>query len=107
MDKGREGIGPISKIAEGRCGTRQCYFCGSLECMCHHSGYLVRAGMFMNRSIIQHVFESDVFVSSNLIDLYAKCGSMEDARRVFNKNTRAQCSLLDSHAQGLCHAWAG
>ncbi|XP_057849912.1 pentatricopeptide repeat-containing protein At2g13600 [Cryptomeria japonica] len=37
-------------------------------------GYIVRTG-----------FESDVFVGSALIDLYAKCGSLDDARRVFDK----------------------
>jgi pentatricopeptide repeat protein len=29
--------------------------------------------------------KSDVFVGTNLIDMYAKCGSIEDAWRVFNK----------------------
>lgn len=30
-------------------------------------------------------FESDVFVRSNLVDIYAKCGSIEDARRMFDE----------------------
>ncbi|XP_057839795.2 pentatricopeptide repeat-containing protein At2g22070 [Cryptomeria japonica] len=32
-------------------------------------------------------FDSDVFVGSAFIDLYAKCESVEDARQVFNKMT--------------------
>ncbi|CAK9213961.1 unnamed protein product [Sphagnum jensenii] len=35
--------------------------------------------------IVQSRCESDVFVGSSLVDMYAKCGSMEDAARVFNK----------------------
>jgi pentatricopeptide repeat protein len=35
--------------------------------------------------IIQSGYESDAFVGSSLIDMYAKCGSMEEASRVFNK----------------------
>jgi pentatricopeptide repeat protein len=29
--------------------------------------------------------EGNVFVGSSLVDMYAKCGSLEDAWRVFNK----------------------
>jgi pentatricopeptide repeat protein len=35
--------------------------------------------------IIQSSCESDSFVGSSLVNLYAKCGSMEDPQRVFNK----------------------
>jgi pentatricopeptide repeat protein len=34
--------------------------------------------------IIHNSCESDVFVGSSLVDMYAKCGSMNDAWRVFN-----------------------
>jgi pentatricopeptide repeat protein len=39
--------------------------------------------MLMSRSSI--VVEADVFVGNSLIDMYEKCGSMEDAQRVFNE----------------------
>jgi len=29
--------------------------------------------------------ETDVFVGNSLVDIHAKCGSMEDAQRVFDK----------------------
>ncbi|CAN5970524.1 unnamed protein product [Sphagnum jensenii] len=35
--------------------------------------------------IMQTGCEADVFVGSSLVDMYAKCGHMEDALRVFNK----------------------
>jgi pentatricopeptide repeat protein len=41
-------------------------------------------GRCAHEQIIQSGCESDVFVGSSLVDMYAKCGSMEDACRVFN-----------------------
>ncbi len=38
-----------------------------------------------HEQIIQSGFESDSFVGSSLVDMYAKCGSIEDARSVLNK----------------------
>ncbi|CAM6002728.1 unnamed protein product, partial [Sphagnum balticum] len=42
-------------------------------------------GRHVHQQIIQSGLESDVFVGSSLVDMYAKCGSIEDACRVFNK----------------------
>ncbi|KAH9566838.1 hypothetical protein CY35_04G150500 [Sphagnum magellanicum] len=42
-------------------------------------------GRHTHERIIQSRCESDVFVRSSLVDMYAKCGSMEEASRVFNK----------------------
>ncbi len=42
-------------------------------------------GQFVHKQLIQNGFKSDVFVGSSLVDMYAKCGSIEDAWRVFNK----------------------
>ncbi len=42
-------------------------------------------GRCVPQQIIQHGLESDVFVESSLVDMYAKCGSLEDAWSVFNK----------------------
>ncbi|CAM6054767.1 unnamed protein product [Sphagnum tenellum] len=41
-------------------------------------------GRRVHEQITQSSCESDVFVGNSLIDIYAKCGSMEDAWRVFN-----------------------
>jgi pentatricopeptide repeat protein len=38
-----------------------------------------------HEQIIQSGCEGDAFVGCSLVDMYAKCGSMEDAQRVFNK----------------------
>jgi len=42
-------------------------------------------GRCVHEQIIQSGCECDVFVRNSLVDMYAKCGSMEDAWRVFNK----------------------
>ncbi|GLJ05083.1 hypothetical protein SUGI_0010620 [Cryptomeria japonica] len=42
-------------------------------------------GKQVHRDIIRRGFHSDVFVGSALIDMYSKCGSIEDAHHVFNK----------------------
>jgi pentatricopeptide repeat protein len=42
-------------------------------------------GRCAHKQIIQNGSDSDVFVGNSLVDMYAKCGSMEDAWRVFNK----------------------
>jgi pentatricopeptide repeat protein len=45
----------------------------------------IEEGRCVHQDIIQSGLESDVFVGSSLLNMYAKCGSMEDAWRVFNK----------------------
>ncbi|CAN5956405.1 unnamed protein product [Sphagnum jensenii] len=42
-------------------------------------------GRHVHKQIVQFGFESHVFVGSSLIDMYVKCGSIEDAQEVFNK----------------------
>jgi pentatricopeptide repeat protein len=45
----------------------------------------IEEGRSAHEQIIQGGWDSDVFVANCLVDMYAKCGSMEDAHRVFNK----------------------
>ncbi len=42
-------------------------------------------GRLVHKQLIQSGCESNVFVGSNLVDMYAKCGSIEEAWKVFNK----------------------
>jgi hypothetical protein len=42
-------------------------------------------GRCVHQEVIQSGLELDVFVGSSLVDMYAKCGSMDNAWRVFNK----------------------
>eukprot|EP01018_Ginkgo_biloba_P030291 Gb_23126 [translate_table: standard] len=45
----------------------------------------IEDGMEIHYDIIRSGFESDVFVGSALIDMYAKCGRVDDAQKVFDK----------------------
>jgi len=42
-------------------------------------------GRSVHQQIIEQGLEPNVFVGSSLVDMYAKCGSLEDAWSVFNK----------------------
>jgi len=41
--------------------------------------------MCVNECLVKYGCDSDVFVESSLVDMYAKCRSMEEAWKVFNK----------------------
>jgi len=45
-------------------------------------------GVEIHDEIIRSGFQSDIFVTNALIDMYAKCGSIEKARDLFNKMHR-------------------
>jgi len=42
-------------------------------------------GRYIHEQIIQSSCKSISFVGNSLVDMYTKCGSMDDAGRVFNK----------------------
>jgi pentatricopeptide repeat protein len=45
----------------------------------------IEEGRCVHQQTIQSGLETDVFVANSLVDMYAKCGSMEDAWGVFNE----------------------
>ncbi len=49
----------------------------------------------------------DVFVGTNLIDMYAKCGSIEDAWRVFNKMPSQDVITWNNMILGYGKCWQG
>lgn len=93
----------------------------------HHFGQMLHAGMVPNRvtflsvlgaccsivaieqgklihaHVIEHEFQSDVNIGSALIDMYTKCGSCQDAGRVFvdlpKQNAVAWSSMVSGYAQ--------
>eukprot|EP01018_Ginkgo_biloba_P024429 Gb_13303 [translate_table: standard] len=54
---------------------------------CAHSG-AVQQGKLIHSYIMRSGFESNVFVGNALIDMYAKCGNIENARHVFDEMSR-------------------
>lgn len=63
-------------------------------------------GKEIDENATQRGFQHDIFVATALIDMYAKCGSLESAQRVFNEMPRkneaswnAMISALASHGK--------
>eukprot|EP01018_Ginkgo_biloba_P003629 Gb_16327 [translate_table: standard] len=48
----------------------------------------LQVGKKIHYDIVTTAFESDIFVTNALIDMYAKCGSIEDAHQVFDRMSR-------------------
>jgi pentatricopeptide repeat protein len=68
--------------------------------LCASSGAL-EEGRCVHKQIVESGCESDVFVGSSLVDMYAKCGSMEDAAKVFNKMTSRDVVSWSARLSGL------
>eukprot|EP01018_Ginkgo_biloba_P009794 Gb_07756 [translate_table: standard] len=46
---------------------------------------LLQQGRFVHEDIIRSGFQSNIFVENALVDMYAKCGSIKDGRKVFDE----------------------
>ncbi|KAL4183506.1 hypothetical protein AMTRI_Chr11g155480 [Amborella trichopoda] len=57
--------------------------CMSLLCACEHLGCL-KPGCIIHGQVTRSGFELDRLVGTRLIQMYVKCGSIEDAHRVFD-----------------------
>ncbi|MCO5589128.1 hypothetical protein L7F22_043094 [Adiantum nelumboides] len=49
---------------------------------------LLNHGMWVHNNLVKQKLEADTFVGSTLVDMYAKCGSIDDAWKVFNSMPR-------------------
>ncbi|KAI5073906.1 hypothetical protein GOP47_0011919 [Adiantum capillus-veneris] len=64
---------------EGITPNRVAFLCALRACADTHA---LIEGRLLHEQIIRLHFEADVLVANTLIDMYAKCGSLEDARNV-------------------------
>ncbi|KAJ7542616.1 hypothetical protein O6H91_09G003200 [Diphasiastrum complanatum] len=66
------------------------------------SAAALEEGKFVHRLVIQRQLQSDLHVGSSLVDMYSKCGSIEDARKVFDSmptcNVVAWTSMIGGYA---------
>jgi pentatricopeptide repeat protein len=60
----------------------------------------------VHQQMIQSNFETDVFVGSSLIDMYTKCGSIDDAWRVFNRMPTQDVVSWSAMILGHVEVWA-
>ncbi|KAL2534895.1 Pentatricopeptide repeat-containing protein [Abeliophyllum distichum] len=62
----------------------------------------LRQGQLLHAHLAKTPFESNVYVGTALIDMYSKCGSIEDARASFScissPNVAAWTALINGHA---------
>jgi pentatricopeptide repeat protein len=67
------------------------------------SAVALEEGKHIHKQIMQSQYKSDVFVGSSLIDMYGKCGSIEDAEKVFNRmptrNVVAWSAMIQAHVK--------
>ncbi|OMO85746.1 hypothetical protein CCACVL1_10022 [Corchorus capsularis] len=63
----------------------------------------LKSGRQLHGAIIKKTFKNDVFVGTSLVDMYAKCGEILDARIVFNgmssRNTVTWTSIIAGYAR--------
>lgn len=69
---------------------------------CAHVGDL-QQGKWIHECIIRNGFESDIFVATSLIDMYANCGRMEKARQLFNKMSEKNVVSWNTMIAGYTH----
>jgi hypothetical protein len=81
-----KSIGTVSANVTGRCAARLCHLICCSDYLMHVPVWVaIEEGRCAHEQIFQSGWELDAFVGSSLINMYAKCGSMEDECRVFSK----------------------
>eukprot|EP01018_Ginkgo_biloba_P038688 Gb_02864 [translate_table: standard] len=68
---------------------------------CANLGVL-QQGKWIHDYIIQRGFESNVYVVNSLVSMYAKCGSIENARRLFDKMSKRSVVSWNAMIAGYC-----
>jgi pentatricopeptide repeat protein len=88
---------PEEMIADGFTFVQLLDACVSLRAL--------EEGRHIHMQIIEWGCESDACVGSSLVDMYSKCGSIEDAPRVFNR--MPECNVVAWSAMILGHVKSG
>lgn len=60
----------------------------------------LREGKAIHACVIRRGFTADVFVTTGIVDMYAKCGRVEFARQVFDKMSKRDIVAWDAMIAG-------
>nr|GMD21467.1 pentatricopeptide repeat-containing protein At5g27110 [Ipomoea batatas] len=75
----------------------------SLLMACSRSAQL-QHGKFVHAYIIRRGIEPDMFVQCSLVDLYFKCGRVENAKRIFSTTPKGDVTAWNTMISGLVSA---
>lgn len=67
----------------------------------------VGLGMQIHAQIIKQELQSDVYISSTLVDMYSKCGNMQDSRLMFEKAPKQDTVTWNAMICGYAHHGLG
>lgn len=76
--------------------------CGNIQAPCK--------GRLLHGSIVKSALESDTVIGTSLVDMYAKCGSLEEAHRVFDNLSKrtvvSWSAIIAGYAEHGCGSLA-
>lgn len=67
----------------------------------------VNLGRQVHAQIVKQEMQSDVFICSTLVDMYSKCGNMEDSRLIFEKSPNRDFVTWNAMISGYAHHGLG
>lgn len=98
---GQEAFSLFSQMLSDGFSPNEFTVCGVLKA-CGEEKEL-RFGRQLHGAIVKKIYKSDIFIGTSLVDMYAKCGEIEDSRNVFdgmrNRNTVTWTSIIAGYAR--------
>ncbi|KAL9255927.1 Pentatricopeptide repeat-containing protein, partial [Drosera capensis] len=96
---------PVAQIQRGTSPQRDPYAINQLVALCARSGD-VDCGIHLHCAVVKLGFGSNVYICSALVDMYAKCGRLVCARKMFDempvRNSVAWNVLINGYVQAMC-----
>ncbi|XWS23838.1 hypothetical protein CRYUN_Cryun28dG0049400 [Craigia yunnanensis] len=80
---GKEAFSMFSRMLSDGFWPNEFTVCSALKACGEEKA--LKSGRQLHGAIIKKMFKNDVFVGTSLVDMYAKCGEILDARIVFNE----------------------
>ncbi|KAL5559212.1 hypothetical protein UlMin_035423 [Ulmus minor] len=99
--RGQEAFSVFSRMLRKGFAPNEFTVCGVLKA-CGEEEEL-NFGRQLHGAIVKKMYKNDVFISTSLVDMYAKCGEIVDSRNVFNgmkhRNTVTWTSIIAGYAR--------